>query len=53
MVTVRMLLQQKRYVWQVLAYEYRCEDGRILPDLPPPPTRKFISQKAASLIGVE
>ena len=43
----RMLLQQKRCVWQVLAYEYHCEDGRSLPDLSPSPTRKFISQKAA------
>ena len=35
MVTVRILPQQKRHVWQVLAYKYNCEDGRTLPDLPP------------------
>ena len=48
MVTVRILPQQKRHVWQVLAYKYNCEDGRTLPDLPPPPTRTFISQQAAT-----
>jgi len=48
MVTVDIFLQQKRDVWQVVAYEYQCEDDRTILDLPPPPTRTFISQQAAS-----
>ncbi len=48
METLHIILQHKHHAWYVVAYDAELADGRPLPGMPPPPTRKFISQQAAN-----
>ena len=46
MVTVNIVLQHTRHAWYVIAYHANFADGSHDP-LPLPPTRMFITEKAA------
>ena len=47
-IVLQELWQKKQHVWVVTAYHIESNDAITLPNLPPSPTRKFISPNAAS-----